>query len=479
MSGEGTKPTTCSGSFLCRVYYLGTRYSGFQYQGTDGLGQSVPSVQEEMEKALVKVLLEEEGVEVGGDAAPPIRVTACSRTDASVHATGMVAQILIRDHAIQRVVKKIAPHSLETCSSSLTELVNAALPSDIALRDLIFVPDGTHTDTGNRKRFSVHRDIEAKQYSYYVGFGVPLEAWSRFSHYCYSSKFDRAAFEAELQSMVGTHDFQDFTTGSVDGSTVRSIISISIDELRTFNESTLSHVVVEPLELDEHKQGGEGVEVENSPSSTAMKKVKLSKRVLRRREAQHPSTASDEVAQQRSVAHTSQFEESKEEEEKEEKEEEEGKRDTKGSVASASSTAATARKESSRRKKGMATACPRHVKEEDGSFVLRVRIMGKGFLRYMIRNMIGTALMVATTQGSKKNPLPPGSTGEILRLRDENVPLESMNAKEKRTVSSFKRCQRKIAAKGLWLEQVWYRDGICPLPQEEESVLATLLPFSP
>ncbi|GAB4402227.1 MAG: tRNA pseudouridine(38-40) synthase TruA [Anaerolineales bacterium] len=111
--------------FKAVVEYDGTQYFGFQIQ------PNAPTIQGELEAALAKVLGE------------PIRIVGGGRTDAGVHALGQVISF--------RAVWKHPP-------AELGRAMNAHLPYDIAVREVVAAPDGFHarfSAVGRRYRYSL------------------------------------------------------------------------------------------------------------------------------------------------------------------------------------------------------------------------------------------------------------------------------------------------------------------------------------
>src|SRR5512143_3565573 len=84
------------------VEYDGTKYCGFQFQ------LNLPTIQEELEKALYKITSEK------------IRVVGSSRTDAGVHAKGQVVSF--------RTNSGLKP-------TTYVEALNHYLPQEIAVRE--------------------------------------------------------------------------------------------------------------------------------------------------------------------------------------------------------------------------------------------------------------------------------------------------------------------------------------------------------
>lgn len=115
--------------FFLHLAYQGTKYRGWQRQG--GSGQiEVMSVQERLEQSISQILRE------------PIKIHGCGRTDAGVHSSQYFAYFDIEQ----------APQF------HFIERLNYTLPHDIAVYDIIQVPDDANTQT----------DAISRTYEYYI-----------------------------------------------------------------------------------------------------------------------------------------------------------------------------------------------------------------------------------------------------------------------------------------------------------------------
>lgn len=173
---------------VCLVLeYDGTAYAGWQIQlnGT--------AVQEVVESALAKVL------------GTPVRLVSSGRTDAGVHARGMVVHFdTDRDLPV----------------SAFREGVNRYLPLDTAVRHAAFVPAGFHARydaRGKWYRYTIYRHPVRSplhhRTSWHIRHPLDLEAMSRAA----------AAF-------VGQHDFAAFRSSRCDAQTTeREIFSLDLD----------------------------------------------------------------------------------------------------------------------------------------------------------------------------------------------------------------------------------------------------------
>lgn len=113
--------------YFLRLSYLGTEYSGWQFQ------TNVPSVQETLEKTLTAILHEK------------ITVIGCGRTDAGVHASKYFAHI------------DATRNDLHTDPQFLFRL-NKSLPDSIAIHEVRVMPENAHA------RFSA----TSRSYTYFI-----------------------------------------------------------------------------------------------------------------------------------------------------------------------------------------------------------------------------------------------------------------------------------------------------------------------
>ena len=161
-----------------QVAYDGTDFVGSQWQSNGR------SVQGELESAWQR--LHDESV----------RFTLAGRTDAGVHATGQVANVVTQ-----------SPRSMET----ILRAMNVILPDDVALMRGWEAPRDFHA------RFWATR----RTYEYVLDTGQVASPLLRRMALAVSRQIDCDAMHAAAQVLVGTHDFAAFTVGAPHGSTVR------------------------------------------------------------------------------------------------------------------------------------------------------------------------------------------------------------------------------------------------------------------
>ncbi len=179
------------------IEYDGTAYVGWQIQ-SNGL-----AVQQVIEEALARVLGEH------------VRLFCSGRTDAGVHARGLVAHFMT---------------SRELPLSAYREGVNRFLPQDVAVREAAEAEAGFHA------RFSA----KGKWYRYTIcqsPIRSPLAA--RISWHLRGALDEQAMVEAAV-AFVGTHDFAAFRASGCDAATtVREIYAVEL-----LHQDNLLHIDV-------------------------------------------------------------------------------------------------------------------------------------------------------------------------------------------------------------------------------------------
>jgi tRNA pseudouridine38-40 synthase len=163
--------------------YEGTNYCGFQFQA------NVPSIQDEIEKALFKLTGEQ------------VRVVSASRTDTGVHAAGQV--VCFRTGWALK-------------SRNYIFGLNYYLPPDIAVLESYQV----------NSRFNVQRDAVSREYRYVILNSAMRSALKRQFTYRVSGQLDIEAMNQAGEMLIGEHDFASFVTAfnqSVIRSTIRTV----------------------------------------------------------------------------------------------------------------------------------------------------------------------------------------------------------------------------------------------------------------
>ena len=180
--------------YLATVQYKGTGYCGWQKQNVSKL----PSVQEEIEKILSKILNED------------IKIFGSGRTDAGVHALGQTFHFNTGKHI-----------DFYKFSHGFNELI----PNDIVLVDLKEVDENFHA------RFSA----KGKTYLYKIENKNHFDPFNENLAYQLKTKLDLKAMEEASKVFVGEHNFQNFTSKEEDDNNFgRNISKISFVEDEKF-----------------------------------------------------------------------------------------------------------------------------------------------------------------------------------------------------------------------------------------------------
>lgn len=191
------------------VSYDGSKYMGWQRQSTNPL----KTIQGKLENVL-SLLFDE-----------PIQLIASGRTDAGVHALMQVANF----HA-----------NTEKSCEDICAYLKQYLPKDIAVLKL----------TPSSPRFHARYNCTTKTYVYTVDTGDFANPFTlRYAHHI-GQPLDIAAMQKASTYLLGTHDFQSFTSlKSKKKSTIKTIHSINIQSdghlcTLTFNgNGFLQHMV--------------------------------------------------------------------------------------------------------------------------------------------------------------------------------------------------------------------------------------------
>ena len=174
-------------TFRLTLEFDGTEFQGWQFQ-PDGRR----TVQGALEIALARVTGER------------VRPIGSSRTDAGVHAEGMVASARL-DTALE--------------PERLRRALNAALPEDVAVRELVVAPDGFHA----------RRDATGKLYRYSLWNAADRAPLRRRRALCLLRALDLARIRVAATQLVGTHDFASFQgAGSEVATSVRELRRLDI-----------------------------------------------------------------------------------------------------------------------------------------------------------------------------------------------------------------------------------------------------------
>ena len=174
------------------IEYDGTSYSGWQVQ-PNGL-----AVQQVVEEALARILGES------------VRVYSSGRTDAGVHAMGMVAAFKT---------------DRQLPLSAFSDGLNALLPADIAIRDAAEVP----------LVFNPRADAQSKHYRYTIFNAGRRSPLARFRSWHLRRPLDVARMQEAAFHLVGEHDFAAFRGANCAAkTTVRRLFRVTVTRYGDF-----------------------------------------------------------------------------------------------------------------------------------------------------------------------------------------------------------------------------------------------------
>lgn len=171
------------------IQYDGTRYKGWQKQT-----ENVNTVQGKLENILNKMIGED------------VQLIGCGRTDAGVHALNYTANF----------------HTNSNMNTDdMFKYINDNLPDDIALLSV----------KNASERFHARYNILSKTYLYRINNSQVKNVFDRKYVHNIDEKLDLEKMRQCSKILIGTHDFQSFTTlKSKTKSTVRTINYINMEE---------------------------------------------------------------------------------------------------------------------------------------------------------------------------------------------------------------------------------------------------------
>lgn len=190
------------------IVYDGTRYFGWERQKNTDM-----TIQGKIENVLERMTGKQ------------IEIIGCSRTDAGVHAKGMVANV--------KLETEFAPK--EICA-----YLNHYLPEDICIKELTVASD----------RFHSRYNAIGKTYEYtcYIGEGKPV--FDRKYSYVVEKTLDMKKMKVAAELLKGQHDFASFCANKkMKKSTVRTLDQINIERkgdylyFRFHGDGFLHHMV--------------------------------------------------------------------------------------------------------------------------------------------------------------------------------------------------------------------------------------------
>ena len=177
---------------MARTFRLTLEFDGAEFEGWQVQPGGRRTVQGELEIALARVTRER------------VRPVGSSRTDAGVHAEGLVASV--------RLETALEPERLQRA-------LNAALPEDVAVREIALAPDG----------FDARRDATGKLYRYSLWNAPERAPLQRRRALCLLRPLDLGRIRTAAAQLVGSHDFAAFqAAGSQVTSTVRALRRLDV-----------------------------------------------------------------------------------------------------------------------------------------------------------------------------------------------------------------------------------------------------------
>lgn len=152
------------------IQYDGSRYRGWQKQKDVEL-----TIQNKIENVLSKMTGED------------IQVIGCGRTDTGVHAENYIANF----HT-----------NYDASTEDMLDYLYEYLPEDIVVKDM--------KDTS--ERFHARYNVKAKTYVYRINNNKFRDVFSRKYAYHVTEKLDLSEMKIAAEALIGTHDFQSFTS---------------------------------------------------------------------------------------------------------------------------------------------------------------------------------------------------------------------------------------------------------------------------
>ncbi len=177
-------------TYKLKLSYKGTQYSGWQNQT-----QNPETVQNYVEKVLVKIARHKK-----------FQVIGASRTDTGVHASGQVLKVILP--------REVSP-------KNLTRGMNSKLPNDIRVVSSEF----TH------EKLNVNRDTKFKEYHYYFTINKSENALMSEALYPFPENLNLELMQKACDLLIGKHNFMSFCTpGPKPPAPFRDILKCSIEK---------------------------------------------------------------------------------------------------------------------------------------------------------------------------------------------------------------------------------------------------------
>ncbi len=184
-------------NFKLVISYDGTRYFGWEHQPDTDM-----TIQGKLENVLTRMCQEERE-----EAAPldKVQVIGAGRTDAGVHARGMVASVKL---------------DTDKAPEEILIYANKFLPEDISVNNVSVASD----------RFHARYNAIAKTYRYTLWSGAAKPVFDRKYVYVLNERPDIDEMRSAAEYLTGEHDFKSFCGNThFKRSTVRKLDSLNIE----------------------------------------------------------------------------------------------------------------------------------------------------------------------------------------------------------------------------------------------------------
>jgi tRNA pseudouridine38-40 synthase len=149
-----------------------------------------------------------------------VAVTCAGRTDTGVHARGQVVHVDVAEEAVTAAAGRSQSHPV----SALVRRLNSVLPDDVQLTDGAVAPPGFDARFGALWRRYVYRVADQPSSADPLTRNHVLR-WPR--------PLDLAAVNEASRPLVGEHDFAAFCKRREGATTVRSLLELRFDRVRS------------------------------------------------------------------------------------------------------------------------------------------------------------------------------------------------------------------------------------------------------
>lgn len=180
-------------NYKLQISYDGTRFYGWERQPNKDM-----TIQGKLESVLSKM--------TNAPDDDPVNVNGSGRTDAGVHARGMVASVVL---------------DTDMTEDEIQEYMNKYLPEDISVNEVRTCSE----------RFHARYNALGKTYRYTCWYGAPKPVFDRKYVLVLEEKPDVDKMREAALLLIGTHDFKSFCGNKkMKKSTVRCVDAINIEE---------------------------------------------------------------------------------------------------------------------------------------------------------------------------------------------------------------------------------------------------------